>query len=165
MIGEYWDYGKQCNAADRADDDLDDRPIRLLLVEDRRGSMDSLADYLRRQRGLQIDATSDSGLLAGVRAIFDKPDVLLVSADLVGFTAWDTARLVKQLTPGVAVVVLGCSAQPRGPLRHSECPDAIVEDPQDYGSIASLVRAVHAHTGTDAVAALQRRSPPGAGTH
>ena len=42
--------------------------MRLLLVEDRRGSMDSLADYLRRQRGLQIDATSDSGLLAGVRA-------------------------------------------------------------------------------------------------
>lgn len=158
MIGEYWDYGRHY-AAGPTDDFEDDRPIRLLLVEDRRGSMDALADYLRRQPGIQIDATSDSGLLAGVRAIFDKPDAVLVSADLVGFNVWDTARLIKQLTPSVAVVIIGKGVQPGGWLRHAECPDAIVERPDDHVAIAEIVRAVHAHGRANAVAALQRRFP------
>jgi len=160
MIGEYWDYGKHYNAAEHTEDFMDDRPIRLLLVEDRRGSMDELADYLRRQRGIQIDATSDSGLLAGVRAIFDKPDAVLVSAELVGFTAWDTARLIKQLTPSVAVVVIGNGVRPGGWLRHAECPDAIVEQTDDHAAIAAIVRAVRERDRANAVAASQGRSSP-----
>jgi DNA-binding NarL/FixJ family response regulator len=139
MVGEYWDYGKS-----REPMQVQPQPIRLLLVEDRRGGLDALAAYLRSQPDIRIDAASDSGLLAGVRAIFDTPDAVLVSADLVGFTAWDTVRLIKQLCPAVAVVVIGRSAEPCWWLREAECPDAIIEHPHEYTAIADLVRALPA---------------------
>ena len=116
------------------------KPIRVLLVEDCQGSLEALAAYLRTQPGIRIDGSSDSGLLAGVRAIFETPDAVLVSAGLVGFTVWDTVRLIKQVTPRVAVVVLGTCNEPHAWLRHGERPDAIMDDPDDHGAIAELIR-------------------------
>lgn len=140
------------------------RPIRLLLVEDRRGGLEALADYLRGQAGMKVDAASDSGLLASVRAIFDTPDVVLVSADLVGFTAWDTVRLIKQLSPAVSVLVIGRGIQPRWWLRHTECPDAIVDEPDDFAAIGDLIRSLRSHStvASNRVAALQTKLRPGA---
>jgi len=140
MVREFWDYGKASVRMER----VPGQPVRLLLVEDRRGGLERLADYLREQDGMKIDATSDSGLLAGVRTIFDTPDVVLVSGDLVGFTAWDTVRLIKQLCPAVAVLVIGRGAEPCWWLRHTECPDAIVEQPDDHAAIVGLIRSLHA---------------------
>ena len=119
---------------------FDGKPIRVLLVEDRQGSLEALAAYLRAQPGIRIAGSSDSGLLAGVRAIFETPDAVLVSAGLVGFTAWDTVRLIKQVTPHVAVVVLGTCHEPHAWLRPAERPDAIADDPDDHGAIAELIR-------------------------
>jgi DNA-binding NarL/FixJ family response regulator len=160
MVREYWDYGKSSIPAEW----IESKPIRLLLVEDRRGALDALADYLRAQPGIRIEGTSDSGLLAGVRAIFDTPDAVLVAADLVGFNAWDTARLIKQLSPAVSVLVIGPGVRPCGWLRHTECPDAIVEQPENYGAIVDLIRGLRARRGVapNAVAATQTRYFPGA---
>lgn len=119
--------------------------IRLLLVEDRRGGMDEVAAGLRRQEGLRLMGASDSGLLAGVQTLFEPPDAVLVSADLVGFTAWDTTRLIKQLCPAVCVIVVGSGSAPRW-LRQKEAPDAIVEDAGEPAAIAELVRTLHART-------------------
>jgi DNA-binding NarL/FixJ family response regulator len=153
MIGEFWDYGKASVRMEA----VAVRPVRLILVEDRRGGLESLADHLREQEGMRIDATSDSGLLAGVRSIFDTPDVVLVSGDLVGFTAWDTVRLIKQLCPAVPVIVIGRGTGPCWWLRHTECPDAVVEQPDDHAAIVGLIRSLHARRRemTDPVAAAQ----------
>ena len=140
MVTEHWDSWKSSRPAEG----IEAKPIRLLLVEDRRGALDALADYLRAQGDIRIDGMSDSGLLAGVRAIFDAPDAVLVSADLVGFGAWDTARLIKQLSPAVSVLVIGPGVRPCGWLRHAECPDAVVEQPGDYAAIVDLIRSVRA---------------------
>jgi hypothetical protein len=126
---------------------IEAKAVRLLLVEDRLGGLERLAEHLRGQAGMRIDAISDSGLLAGVRAIFDTPDVVLVSADLVGFSAWDTVRLVKQLTPAVSVLVIGRVSGPWEGLRPSECPDAIVEQTDDFAVIVGLIRALRARRG------------------
>jgi DNA-binding NarL/FixJ family response regulator len=158
MVGEHWDYGRSSTPAEW----VEAKPIRLLLVEDRRGALDTLADFLRAQGDIVIDGMSDSGLLAGVRAIFDAPDAVLVSADLVGFGAWDTARLIKQLSPAVSVLVIGAGVRPCGWLRHTECPDAIVEQPGDYAAIIDLIRSIRARrcaTPSDLVATQTLHRP------
>jgi DNA-binding NarL/FixJ family response regulator len=143
-------------AGGRLDQD-DEQPIRVLLVEDRRGALDGLAGYLRAHAGMRIDGISDSGLLAGVRAIFDTPDAVLISADLGGFTAWDTVRLIKQLTPNVAVLVIG-RARPQWWVRPAECPDAIVEQPEDHATVLALIRGLRAQRLAAGCAAMQVRS-------
>jgi hypothetical protein len=161
MIDKYWDYGRS-NAP--LLERFEAEPIRLLLVEGRLGGLEALAEHLRGQAGIKIAGTSDSGLLAGVRAIFDTPDAVLVSSDLVGFNAWDTARLIKQLAPTVAVLIIGPGVRPCGWLRHTECPDAIVEQPDDYAAIVDLVRSIRARgcVAPNRVAATQTRHRPGA---
>jgi len=160
MVREFWDHEKSSVRMER----VAGQPARLLLVEDRCGGLERLADYVRGQDGMKINARSDSGLLAGVRTIFDTPDVVLVSGDLVGFTAWDTVRLIKQLCPAVAVVVVGRGPGPCWWLRHSECPDAVVEQTDDYAAIVDLIRSLHARRRqmTDAVAAPQTEHRPSA---
>jgi DNA-binding NarL/FixJ family response regulator len=143
MAGEYWDYGKSSARSDRAEG----KPIRVLLVEDRLGGLEALADYLRSQNDIKIDAASDSGLLAGVRAIFNTPDAVLVSADLVGFTTWDTVRLMKQLCPAVPVLVIGRTREPCWWRGAAKGPDAVIEQTHDYAAIAQLVRSIRARRG------------------
>jgi hypothetical protein len=53
-------------------------------------------------------------------------------------------------------------ARPCGWLRHTECPDAIVEQPDDYGAIVDLIRCLRARrcAAPNAVAATQTRYLP-----
>ncbi len=115
-------------------------PIRVFLVEDRSPAMQSLVDDLRRQPGVRVAGVSDSGLLACVRALFEPAEVIVISADIVGFSAFDTSRLAKQMCPQATVLMLGRCAESLRCLRRTERPDAVIERPCAPGEVAALIR-------------------------
>jgi DNA-binding NarL/FixJ family response regulator len=145
---------------DRPESAVGGDPVRVFLVEDRRGALRPLADFLGRQPGIVIAGTYESGLLACVRALFDHPHVILVAADLVGFTALDTVRLLKQMSPAAKILLLGRTEASIRWLRKAERPDGMVERASPFPEVVDWIRSARNETSAATCPAAAQQPTP-----
>jgi len=88
-------------------------PIRLVLVEDNQVFREALELLLGLQSDIVVVATVGDGSSAAEVVRANNPDVVLMDYRLPGLDGVQATRAVREACPGVAVVCLTASANPR----------------------------------------------------
>jgi DNA-binding NarL/FixJ family response regulator len=81
-------------------------PIRVSIVEDNRGTRDSLAELLGRSEALRCVGVHPDGEQALQRIPIEKPDVVLMDINLPGMNGVECVGRLKALMPKLQVLML-----------------------------------------------------------
>ncbi len=122
----------------------DARPIRVLLVDDHRLLIESLASVLSREPDMQVVATA--GSVADVRAALkDAVDVVLMDYRLPDGTGVDATRSIKARWPSARVVMLTAIDDEETVLESIQAgADGYLTKDRALEDVVATVRAAHA---------------------
>ncbi|MBA2385114.1 MAG: response regulator transcription factor [Actinobacteria bacterium] len=116
-------------------------PIRVLLVEDNDVFRQALELLLELQEGLEVVGAiaEGSSAVAACRAL--EPDVALMDFRMPGMDGVETTLALRRECPGVAVVCLTASANPRElQALHSAGAVACLRKDQELDEIVATIR-------------------------
>ncbi len=81
-------------------------PVRVSIVEDNRGTRESLLELLKREPGVQCSGVYASGEEALLGIPKDKPDVVLMDINLTGMNGIECVARLKEHVPKTQVLML-----------------------------------------------------------
>lgn len=120
------------------------RPLRLGLVDERAAELQRLQAFFAADPRFEIVFALESALVACVRTSLRRPDIVLMNANLAGYSAMDASRLMKQMYEPPRVVLLGRSAERHCCRSDPNLPDAVVPDPRLDEQLVELMLDVTA---------------------
>lgn len=120
----------------------DDRPPRVLLIDDDPVVLRAFAILLRKAGHIVAEAASGSAGLASFRET--PADIVLTDFIMPGLTGWDVARTVKAINPRVPVVYVTGAVHEIAPHQRAVV-EAIIEKPCGSKILDTVIRRL---TGT-----------------
>lgn len=121
-----------------------DRKIRIGLVDDRGAELRRLSAFLAADPRFEVVFALESALVACVRTSLSRPDVVVMNANLAGYSALDASRLLKQMYEPPRVVLLGRGTERPAGRQDTGLPDATLAYPRLNEELIDAVLAVAA---------------------
>lgn len=90
---------------------MNDRPIRILLVDDHAVVREGLRGLLEQQESMQVVGEAGDGLAALEHLATDRPDVVVLDMKMPGPSAVETIAAIKRLATDVRILVFTSYAE------------------------------------------------------
>lgn len=117
-------------------------PPRVLVVDDDRTVCEFLADCLRRRESGCVIETAETGAGAIDAVHRRRPDLVLLDVALPDLSGLDVLRLIRQLNPGLPVIIITGARDPRAAVEAMQSGAfALIPKPFNTIYVENLVEA------------------------